>query len=250
MRYSETVRQNSEPEATTEPVAELIHLMAVQVLLIDGSSSDGSSLRNAMKWDLLKAFRITRKGTLSEGLDALKSALFQIVLLDVSGSRIFWIESLAEILKVAKGVPVIILDDEPDMTTAAEAMRLGAREYLRKECECNSLIRAMKYAMERKHVTSLVEEGTSLTKDKDKEEIIAQGYHDLRNAVACIHQFGNILLGGLAGPISEEQRKYIGIMTQNASRIRTVMKSLTDAVSVSSDECMDPTDLVPTNGVH
>jgi DNA-binding NarL/FixJ family response regulator len=244
------VRQNTEPEATTEPVADPLHLNAVQVLLIDGSSSDGSSLRNALKWDLLKAFRITRKRTLSEGRDALKSTLFQIVLLDVSVSRIFWIESLAEILQVAKGVPVIILDDEPDTTAASEAMRLGARDYVRKECGCNSLIRAMNCAIERKHVTSPVEEGTRLI-TKDKEEIMARGYHELRNAVACIHQFGNILLGGLAGPISEEQRKYVGIMTQNASRIRTVIKSLTEVVSASSDECMDQTDHVPaTDGVH
>ena len=245
------MRHITKPEATTEPVAQPLHLGGVQVLFIDGSSSDGSSFRNAMKWDLLKAFRITRKPTLPEGLDALKSALFQIVLLDVSDSRIFWIESLAEILQVAKGVPVIILDDEPDMTTASEAMRLGARDYLRKECECNSLIRAMNYAIERKHVTSPVEEGTSLITKDDKEEIIERGYHELRNAVACIHQFGNILLGGLAGPISEEQRKYIGIMTESASRIRTVIKSLTDVVSSSSDEGVDQSDHIPaTSGVH
>ena len=49
--------------------------------------------------------------------------------------------------------------------------------------------------------------------------------HELRNALACIHQFGNILVDGLAGELSGEQREYVRIMLQNASRIRTVLDS-------------------------
>jgi signal transduction histidine kinase len=47
--------------------------------------------------------------------------------------------------------------------------------------------------------------------------------HELRNMLACIHQFGNILVDGLAGELSGEQREYVGIMLENASRIRIVL---------------------------
>jgi signal transduction histidine kinase len=52
--------------------------------------------------------------------------------------------------------------------------------------------------------------------------------HDLRNALACIQQFGNILIDGLAGELSGEQREYIGIMLENAAKIRSVLGSAPD----------------------
>lgn len=47
--------------------------------------------------------------------------------------------------------------------------------------------------------------------------------HELRNALACIHQFGSILVDGLAGELSGEQREYVGIMLENASKIRSAL---------------------------
>ena len=52
--------------------------------------------------------------------------------------------------------------------------------------------------------------------------------HQLRNALACIQQFGNILVDGLAGELSGEQREYVRIMLDNASKIRTVLDSALD----------------------
>jgi signal transduction histidine kinase len=54
--------------------------------------------------------------------------------------------------------------------------------------------------------------------------------HELRNALACIHQFGNILLEGLAGELTGEQREYVGIMLQNSSKIRSVLDGALDGV--------------------
>jgi signal transduction histidine kinase len=61
-----------------------------------------------------------------------------------------------------------------------------------------------------------------------KSELTAYLSHELRNALACIQQFGNILVDGLAGELSSEQREYVRIMLQNASRIRTVLDSALD----------------------
>jgi signal transduction histidine kinase len=52
--------------------------------------------------------------------------------------------------------------------------------------------------------------------------------HELRNALACIHQFGNILVDGLAGELTGEQREYLGIMLENAGKIRAVLDSALD----------------------
>jgi light-regulated signal transduction histidine kinase (bacteriophytochrome) len=54
--------------------------------------------------------------------------------------------------------------------------------------------------------------------------------HELRNALACIHQFGNILVDGLAGELTGEQREYVSIMLENASTIRSVLDGALDGV--------------------
>ena len=60
--------------------------------------------------------------------------------------------------------------------------------------------------------------------------------HELRNALACIHQFGNILVDGLAGELTSEQRDYVGIMLENASQIRKVLDSALDEAPVSPEK--------------
>lgn len=244
------MRQNAEKESTSGAVAEPLHPNKVRVLLIDGSSNAVPALRNGTRWGSLEPFEVTRKRTLAEGLDALQSSVFQIVLLDFSPSSSASIESLSETLRVAKGLPVIVLISEADTTKVSEALRLGARDYVLKGCECDCMVRAIKYAIERNQLLAAIEDGRSLI-TKDREEIVARGSHALRNALACIHQFGNILLDGLAGPISEEQREYVGIMVQNASRIRSVVADLMDAVPANGAEYTDETTHVSSiNGVN
>ena len=66
-----------------------------------------------------------------------------------------------------------------------------------------------------------------------KSELTAHLSHELRNALACIHQFGNILVDGLAGELTGEQREYVGIMLENASNIRRVLDSALDGIPKS-----------------
>jgi len=70
-----------------------------------------------------------------------------------------------------------------------------------------------------------------------KSELTAYLSHELRNALACIHQFGNILVDGLAGELTDEQREYVGIMLENASRIRKVLDSALDETPDPLEKC-------------
>ena len=68
--------------------------------------------------------------------------------------------------------------------------------------------------------------------------------HELRNALACIHQFGNILVDGLAGELTSEQREYVGIMLENASKIRSVLNSALDGVPSPPEKCTNKIETV------
>jgi light-regulated signal transduction histidine kinase (bacteriophytochrome) len=80
---------------------------------------------------------------------------------------------------------------------------------------------------------------------ENKEHLTAQlakKAHDMRNALACIHQFGNILVDGLAGDLSDEQREYVGIMLENASTIRKVLDSGLEGTSGLLEEATNKID--------
>jgi light-regulated signal transduction histidine kinase (bacteriophytochrome) len=76
-------------------------------------------------------------------------------------------------------------------------------------------------------------------------ELTAYLSHELRNALACIHQFGNILIDGLAGELSGEQREYLGIMLENATKIRRVLDSALDGTDGSLAERTNKIERVP-----
>jgi signal transduction histidine kinase len=67
-------------------------------------------------------------------------------------------------------------------------------------------------------------------------ELSADLSHELRNALACIQQFGRILVDGLAGELSGEQREYLGIMLENASKIRCLLDSALDGAEGPREE--------------
>jgi two-component system sensor histidine kinase GlrK len=71
---------------------------------------------------------------------------------------------------------------------------------------------------------------------QNKAELTAHLSHEFRNALACIHQFGNILVDGLAGELSAEQREYIGIMVDNATKIRKVLDGALETVAAEGTE--------------
>jgi signal transduction histidine kinase len=76
-----------------------------------------------------------------------------------------------------------------------------------------------------------------MTEPRRASELTTHSSHEIRNALACIHQFGNILADGLAGDLSHEQREYIGIMLDNASRIRSLLDRAVDGPVSTSVEC-------------
>lgn len=200
----------------------------VQVLLIDGG--EALPLRESARKSLSKQFRMARTSTLSEGLKALRGSAFQLVLLDLSLPDVSATDSVTQILKTVQDLTVIALVNEGQTGKALEAMRLGAEDYVVKECRCDSLLRAMQHAVERKQLIADREDSDRL-RASEREELLNHLSHELRNALACIHQFGNILIDGLAGEVSKEQADYLGIMLENASRIRSVMDTLQETVA-------------------
>ena len=208
-----------------------ITMKSLHVLLID----DGEQLQMPRTADIGpgEELRFTRKPTLAQGLETLQKLSFDAILLSLSLPGVSASESVTQIIKMAKGVPVIALVSKGDAPKAANAVRLGLQDHVFKECHCDSLIRTIHYATERKRLIAEAEHARRQA-TKNEAELISHLSHEWRNSLACINQFGNILIDGLAGELSTEQREYLGIMLENSTKIRSVLDSCTGVKSASA----------------
>lgn len=195
---------------------------SVRVLVIDGGEL--SPMRRTIGEPGEEHFSLTRTATLSEGLAALRESRFHLVLLNVSLRDASTAESITNTLSLAPDLPVIALVAEGEVRKAAEALRLGADDYVFKGCCCDALIRTMRHVLDRKQlVAERAEALQRIARTKTDAQLTAHLSHEFRNALACIHQFGTIMIDGLAGSVSEEQREYLCIILENATKIRSVL---------------------------
>jgi DNA-binding NtrC family response regulator len=213
-------------------------MRATTILLIDAAESPGSLLIANTAKD--EQFQITRKVDLPRGLAALKESRFDVVLLSLSLPDCRARESTAITLKAAGNIPVIVLVNDGETIKALEALSMGAYGYVVEDCRCHPLTQMIRHAMVQ--TQNIVDKDYARPRSPDNEEqltTLATKFHKLRNALACIRQFGCILNDGLAGTLSDEQRDYITIMLENASKIRKVLDEVADETAESLGETTD-----------
>jgi DNA-binding response OmpR family regulator len=202
-----------------------------QVLLIDAGEVSG--LCPTANTGSFEKFSVTRMPTLATGLNALQELRFHLVLVDLSLAAGSPDECVNKILQKARHLPVLAVVNEGKTAEAAHALRLGVDDYVVRGCHVDLLTQSLTHAIERKHFTAGRDQSGPRTTNAEAQ-LTAHLSHELRNALACIHQFGTIMIDGLAGSVSEEQREYLCIMLENASKIRTVLDEALEGASQST----------------
>ena len=80
--------------------------------------------------------------------------------------------------------------------------------------------------------------GTDVTPDEEVRKIhktfISNVSHDLRTPLAAIDQYVNIMMDGLAGELTDEQKQYLGVIKRSSFRLGNIVENLIDANNVLS----------------
>jgi signal transduction histidine kinase len=83
-----------------------------------------------------------------------------------------------------------------------------------------------------KELQARVEELTKANHAKD--EFLSIVSHELRTPLTSLTGFLSVLLEGEAGPISEQQKKFLGIAKQSATRLNLIISDLLDVSRIES----------------
>jgi len=122
----------------------------IRVLVVD----DERPIRFLMEKELPRAdCAVTGAESGEDALDRLRSQEFDVVLLDLKMPGIGGLETLRRIRESDATVEVVVLTGHPDVTTAIEAMKLGAYDYLTKPFKLAEVEIVLRRAAERRRLS-------------------------------------------------------------------------------------------------
>ncbi len=123
-----------------------------------------------------------------------------------------------------------------DLTSAKEELELQSWGLQK----ANDGIKALYQELEKKNV--------DLAKlDKLKDDFVSIVAHELRNPLGVVREAAALILDGLVGPVSEDQKKYIEIIKKTGDRLIHITTDLLDLAKIEAGKIVvnyEPTDLL------
>jgi signal transduction histidine kinase len=206
---------------------------STHVLLIEDNPGDADLVRLRLvegksPVDVICADR------LSDGLASLTNKRPSVVLLDLNLPDSQGAETFRKVLQKAPDVPVVILSGQDDEGLAVKALHQGVQDYLLKGTLTSAgLDRAMRYAVERQALLRSLEMSRKQQLEF-KNQFLSHVSHELRTPLTCIHQFVTILLDGLAGEVSAEQRDHLKTILKSVNQMGAMVRDLLEASRAES----------------
>jgi two-component system cell cycle sensor histidine kinase/response regulator CckA len=134
-----------------------MHMEETRVLLVEDNPGDARLLHIAVADAGAGHIRLVHEERLAPALKRLATESFDVILLDLSLPDAQGIATLVRTHASAGGVPIVVLTGLDDEALAIQALREGAQDYLVKgQVDGSLLVRAMRYAAERKHAMDAV----------------------------------------------------------------------------------------------
>ncbi len=119
---------------------------AIRILVVD----DEPAIRRALRPPLMElGFQVAEASRGEEALQALRSATYDAVLLDINMPGIGGIETLRRIRAFAPRLPVLMLTVRDDEEDKVEALDVGADDYVTKPFSTRELIARIRSAVRR-----------------------------------------------------------------------------------------------------
>ncbi|MCK4509145.1 MAG: sigma 54-interacting transcriptional regulator [Desulfuromonadales bacterium] len=123
--------------------------MTAHILVID----DEESLRFTLSSFLQdEGYLVTTASSFNEAEELIQQSVFDLVFLDIQLGRHSGLDLLKEIRAHLSHTPVVMITGAPEVSTAAEAVRQGAFDYIPKPLRQETLLRVAKMALRHKTV--------------------------------------------------------------------------------------------------
>ncbi len=199
----------------------------IKILLIEDNAGDARLIREFLVEE--RYVNIEWVERLSAGLDHLDREKIDALLLDLSLPDSQGLETFARIRHQNPEVPVLILTGLDDKDLALEAVRKGAQDYLVKgQVDSNLLIRAIKYAIERKKLDEKLQRTMKEleAKNQELEDYTYTVSHDLKAPLVTIQGFSELLGTQYADQLDAKAKHYLDRINQGSENLARLVSDL------------------------
>lgn len=193
------------------------------VLLVEDNPGDARLLREMFNEDSSLDVDLTCVSFMAEAESHLAARAVDIILLDLGLPDAQGLTAIRRVRMAAPGVPLVVLTGLDDEALAAQSLQEGAQDYLIKgQIETRGLLRALRYATERKRL------------DRLKDEFVSTVSHELRTPLTSITGSLGLLTGKAAGILSEPAARLLAIAYSNSQRLVRLVNDILDIEKLES----------------
>jgi signal transduction histidine kinase len=195
------------------------------VLLVEDNPGDARLLREMLNDQGAHDANVMHVECMSDAEKHLAKHAVDIILLDPGLPDAQGLESVRRAHAAAPSVTLVVLTGLDDESLAAQAMQEGAQDYLIKgQIETRALLRALRYAIERKRL------------DRLKDEFVSTVSHELRTPLTSIAGSLGLLVGQWGGKLPEAAARLLVIAHNNSQRLVRLINDILDIEKMESGE--------------
>jgi signal transduction histidine kinase len=194
-----------------------------KVLLVEDNPGDTRLLREMFNEDSLLNVDLTFVSCMAEAERHLAAHAVDAVLLDLGLPDAQGLAALRRARIAAPDIPLVVLTGMDDEALAAQSLQEGAQDYLIKgQIETRGLLRALRYAGERKRLERL------------KDEFVSTVSHELRTPLTSIAGSLGLLMGKAAGTLPKSAGRLLEIAHTNSVRLVRLVNDILDIEKLGS----------------
>lgn len=227
---------------------------SVRVLLIEDNPADARLIEVMLAETSALRFELACAGSLTEGVQRLRSSEFDVVLLDLGLPESTGLETL-ERLRASTPLPtLVVFSGLTDESVAVQALQSGAQDYLVKgQVDGPQLVRSIRYAIGRFQTEEALRRRTQeLSEAKERAELankakstfLACMSHDLRTPLNGILGFAQLLQ--MDGSLGQRHVAAVGAIRDSGEHLLMLINDILDLAKIEAGKLeLAPVDVEP-----
>jgi signal transduction histidine kinase len=193
------------------------------LLIVEDNPGDARLLLEMFRNDATSPTEMIHVGSMGEAEKYLSEHAVDVILLDLGLPDAQGLRAIRRAHSAAPASPLVVLTGMDDESLAAQTLREGAQDYLIKgQVESRSLLRTLRYAIERKRLERL------------KDEFVSTVSHELRTPLTSIAASLGLLIGKVAGILPGPAARLLSIAYTNSQRLVRLVNDILDIEKLES----------------
>jgi signal transduction histidine kinase len=187
------------------------------ILLVEDNPGDARLIRDMLEEQGARDAELTHVDCMSAAEKHLSERVVDLILLDPGLPDAQGVGAIRRAHAAAPRIPLVVLTGLDDESLAEQALQEGAQDYLIKgQIDTRGLLRALRYATERKRLERL------------KDEFVSTVSHELRTPLTSISGSLGLLMGNAAGNLPAPMARMLAIAHSNSQRLVRLVNDILD----------------------